>query len=840
MARILNTKTQDIKSAIQLEGRPWANTIRNESDGIQLEWDSDDSVWQVPVSEQRTFSAGSIDIKAGRAIWIESIIISSDQAGFIEGFFRYNDGADWVGTEDVNVGGATDGTIRIATNGSPVTLNVNRLYSEFFNITITRFVPSPVHPSVTVGVEDFYVRPTPIEPNLAVTVLGMEITNDLNFGAAKRLGFAGDSLSWSLIGDYRTQDLGYNLTGSNDNFPPNFGNNLAAFRLVNALREGGEDIRLVNKGFGGSTLLKEQWYMLKTGAYTYPWNIFILQAGANDSSNVQTPLYQLTFKNRMRDFCSRRLEDGHTYQDAGVSKPYPMVFCTAPSLDDKSKGLNSRNNLDVRVPIDGESYDTEFSTTTGSGDTAIDFTTKTNRYYKVSGDNDIVLELSGGVDGEFYRVDFWDDSRIYTGTTGASYSFVHTLDSYNGTIASSGIVSIDAMTSIFFKAENNSNGVLEYKEVDRVKLVGRSMSDGDVLFDPVSPDTSLRQSHFIASRNTANSGRTKITAPAMNNISQRDTIGTVGIFAGYVRLNLANNTITSDDLPASSSIDTNDVWVRLYDMEDSAAGSTESWEDSNGFYKVIGYEETGGDLDSIDILFDARDGNGRDFSGTYTTNSGGVEIIKTRDYTPMFETGDVNASASNCFYFEAGDVSVGEYTYRWQLQNGATTFNLLRGKGIVFSCYQQGKTIFMNEIVSGDIVNTGDVKGAANATAFYADANEVGKTRMGIVNSNISSVVDEYSANDNVHLIDLNDYTDIKDVSETTGKRLYYNSTTEVNGSAYTWKVGDLIEDPTFKRVGDTGTNECVVGNRIHRSPKGHELMFDNMNSVVSNITIPS
>ena len=279
-------------------------------------------------------------------------------------------------------------------------------------------------------------------------------------------------------------------------------------------------------------------------------------------------------------------------------------------------------------------------------------------------------------------------------------------------------------------------------------------------------------------------------------------------------------------------------------MTDSAASNTLSWADVNGFYRVVSFVVTDGIITSINIKFDARDGAGRDFSGTYTGGSGTVEVIKSRSYVAMFE-GNESSDASNCSFFANGDNEVGDYIYRVQLKaSTGSTFDLTEGKGIALSCYQQGNVIFLNEIVSGDIVNTGVVYGASSLDNYYAATNEYGKTRTQIVNTNIETVCTEY-VNDNVYLIELNDASDIEGVSESGAGRLRY-LTTAAKGLDPTptteilWKVGDLIEDPVFKRVGDSGTNECIVGSRVHRSPKGHELMYLRMWDVVKDIDIPS
>lgn len=824
MARFLPVISDDIKNIITLEGRPVRLRVDTRGSGIPLVWDATGSDWIFPEGTSR--SAGSIGGSAGRAIYIESITVTCDQSGLIEGFFSRNENAPWLGGSDPNVGGAIDDayTVVVGEGGGGQSIPIGVLYGEFFWFTAV-------------------YRPTRkqslalIDPNISITIKGYEITNDFNFRAQKRLLFAGDSLSWSLVGDWRTQDQFGNLLFSKENssqypFPTNFGDTLAAFRLVKRVREEmGEDIRLVNKGFGGSKLIQEQWYSLKNQLYTLPWNIFILEAGANDAGEVQTPLFQLTFKERMRDFVRQRNEDGKSQ--------YPMVFCNAPSLDDRSGGLNSRNNLDVRVPVNSETYDAEFDSGT---DTAISFSTKTNRYYKVSGDGTNPMSLSNGVEGEVYRVDFWDDTTLLTGTTPATYPYVQTLEALDGAPPSNGQIKIDAGTVIYFHCVSNGQPTptLEYHELERVRLIGRVMASGDTLFDPVSPID--RVSHFITSVNTL--GRTEILGPAINNLAQTATIDTIGRQQGYVTLNLSSSNITEDDWPTAGQIDTNDVWVRVSGMTDSAASNTLSWADVNGFYRVVSFVVAGGIITSIDIKFDSRDGAGRDFSGTYTGGSGTVEVIKSRSYVAMFE-GNESSDTSNCSFFANGDNEVGDYIYRVQLKESTgSTFDLTEGKGIALSCYQQGNVIFLNEIVSGDIVNTGVVYGASSLDNYYDSTNEYGKTRTQIVNTNIETVCTEY-VDDNVYLIELNDASDIESVSESGAGRLRYLTTTAKGldptpTTEILWKVGDLIEDPVFKRVGNSGTNECIVGSRVHRSPRGHELMYLRMWDVVETIKIPN
>lgn len=821
--RFLPTTSDSVKEIIILEGRPVRLVKDTRGKGSALNWSASNLDWTFP--EGTSQQAGTIDSSPGRAIYIQSITVTCDQPGLVEGFLARNTNAPWLGGNDPNVGGAIDNafSIVIGEGGGGQTIPVEVLYGEFFWLNAT-YRPMRKGPTASyTGNSGLEL----VDPNIAITVTGYEITNDFNFRARKRLLFAGDSLSWSLVGDWRTHDQINNLSLSREAggpypFPPNFGDTLASFRLIKKMRSSGQDIRLINKGFGGSKLHQEQWYALKNQLYTLPWNIFILQAGANDAGEVQTPLLQLTFKERMRDFVKQRNDDGRS--------KYPMVFCNCPSLDDKSSGLNSRNNLDVRVPIDGESYDYEFN----SGDnTTIDFSQKSEKYYfKVSGNGSNTMTLSGGTQFEVYRVDFWDDTELFTGTANATYSYVKLIDANP---PSNGKITINAGTVIFFECVNNDVNKLEYHEIERCNLIGKSIPSDQSFFDPGSP--SNRISHFITSVNTT---RTMITG-ATNSLSQKATISSVSLSPGEVELNLTNSEISNIDWPSAAQINTNDVWVRVSGMSQSVGSATYSWGSVNGFYRVTNYVGTS-NVTSINIPFDARDGDGRDFSGTYVNESGTVEVIKSRSYIAMFE-GNQNSTQSNCSYFQNGTYSVDDYDFVIKLKpTTGTSFDLIQGKGIAFSYYQQGNLIFMNEIVSGDIVNSGVIYGTSSVANFYSSSNEYGKTRTQIVNTNIASVCAEYT-NDNVHLIQLNDASDIMGVSETDGGRLQYLKTSikSLNKSTETkWQIGDLIDDPAFKKVGDSGINECVVGSRVHRSPRGHELMYERMWSVVQNINIPN
>jgi len=275
-----------------------------------------------------------------------------------------------------------------------------------------------------------------------------------------------------------------------------------------------------------------------------------------------------------------------------------------------------------------------------------------------------------------------------------------------------------------------------------------------------------------------------------------------------------------------------------------------SWNEFNGFYRVVGYTASGDNITEITVAFDSRNAGAsgsppyyRDFRGNRISSYGTIEILKLRDVVVEFE-GTASSTESNCARFvnDTASIDGGNYSCVTQLKSGST-FNLTSGKGIAFSLYQQGNVIYMNEVSSGDITNAGYLLGSDSYDNFYSQS-EIGASRAEIVNNMITTVVDDYGSDNCVYLVDLNDSSDIIGVTKTSAGRLKYGSTTAAllnpEGTAVRYKVSDLIEDPVFKRVGDTGNSECIVGERLHRSPKGHELLFNRLWAKIQTITIPS
>ena len=817
MARIVPIKNDDLRSLIALEGRPVNLSVALEGDGTALENDPPTSP---PVYDD--IVTGVIDIDVGRAMMVNSITITSNAKGRVTGVIAQNAIGDWIGLSNQD-----EFSLAVSDGGSS-TLNFDGLVLGSGSRVSLTFTPYP-----ETGQTD---------PDIGMHINGIEFTADFNFNANKKLLYCGDSISWSLIGNWKTQDMGYNYSGNrkegSNPYPSYFGDELAAFRLVNALRSqtNPESIRLVNKGFGGSKLATDQWFASRSGMYTIDWNMMVMQAGVNDATDVQTPLRQLTMGQRIQDMVEKRNEDGRA--------EYPMVFCTPPSVDDKYDGTGARVCLDQRVPISSESYTGSFDSTTG---TEISFgaTPSGDRWYEVKGDGSNDLEMKGGVADEVYRLDFVTENDLLTGVAAGSNTkaFIRTLESQQNVddspIASAGIVTIPEKTTLFIRCVTPDE---EYEEVDRVSLIGKALAADAQYFD--ASESTI--DHFITGVNTS---ATEILAPTITGVSDSVPIVNAIPSRNITQFSLgAASDLPFTNLPPASVIDESDVWVRVTGMQDTAGAGEISWADVNGFYKVVDYTLSGNGqrITNIQVILDTRDSANRKFNGNYdTVTKGTLELFSSRPYLVEFEGSSANTlEANNYSYFAHGDNTVGDYKVKVQLSGGeGTQFNLVAGKGIVFSVYQQGNVIYMNEVVSGDITNAGKIVGSDTLDNFFSQT-ETGLTRLKTVRKVITDTVNAYDSSANVHLVDLYDVDDLKTTTETTAGRLIYGSDNykadTSGGASSKLMVNDLIEDPIFKATGDSGVNERVMGKRLHRSPKGHEEIYNRLYSVISSITIPN
>ena len=770
---------------------------------------------------------GSIDIAPGRAVMTSSITFSSNAKGRISGVIAQNAIGDWIGLSNQD-----EFSLAVDSNGT-TTLNFDGMILGPGSRVSLTFTP--------------YAETGQLKPDLGVHINGIEFTADFNFDAKKKMLYCGDSISWSLVGNWKPQDMGYNYTGnrkeSSNPYPDYFGDELASFRLVNALRAKAspESIRLVNKGFGGSKLATDQWFATRSGMYTFPWNIMVMQAGINDAADVQTPLRQLTMGQRIQDMVTMRNNNGR--------KKYPMVFCTPPIADDKYDGEDARVCLDQRVPIASESYTASFDSTSVS---VIDFGTPSgDRWFEIKGDGSNNLEMQGGVADEVYRLDFITENNLLTGVAGTNTkAFIRTFESQqnltDSPIINTGILSIPENTTLFIRCVTPDE---EYEEVDRCKLIGSALASNATTFD--ASDSTI--DHFITSVNTT---ATEILGPVIAGASESATITNIFPSKNITQFNISLSPgILPTNLPPANVVDESDVWIRVTGLTDTASVGQTSWAEVNGFYKVINYTLSGNKINSFQVMLDTRDSANRKFNGTWNS-TGTLEVFNTRPYLAQFEGTAGNTLAGNNYsYFAHGDNTVGDYKVKVQLADSSQPFNLTydstsgKVKAICFSVYQQGNVIFMNEVVSGEITPAGKVLGASSVANFWStnqSTNEIGLTRLKTVRKVITDTVNAYDDTDNVYLVDLYDIADLKSTTETTAGRLIYGEDNYKGDTSAASQsvllINDPIEDPVFKATGNSGVNERVMGKRLHRSPKGHELIFNRLNSVIgaTNFEIPN
>lgn len=819
MARILPTiSLNELKAVLALEGRPFKTSQKQFSNG---------STDAYPFAN---IGGGDIVIDPGRAMFIESITVGSTEKGMLFGQMRSSTVASWIGD-------TLDDDFYVATNGAPVSIPINAIVREQFTISL-RFTPFDSGSG------------TAAAPDLSLKVNGIEFTNDLNFDASKVLMYGGDSISWSLIGDWRPHDQFDNLIGfsdANTNFPSNHGDKLASFRLVNQLRQDGESIRLVNKGFGGSRLLKDQSFALRSGLYDNRWNCFVMQAGVNDAQEPMTPLRQLTVQDRIGEFVTRRNNNGRS--------KYPLVFCTTPSLDDRDSLTSSRNVMDVKAAA---SYDETASTTTADADAVLNLSAATNYTCSVSGDGTETITVTGGTEGAVYRIDFLTATTLSIEDNAHVTAYIRPLDvgipgrliADNGYDSGNGTLDIPANTVMYLQVTDATD--LHYEEIERSTLITTSVSGAT--FDAGSTEVSNMENHFVCTHSSA----TKITGPDLSTMKQSSDVTAGSRARDYIQFNLdtgSTNPVKATNWPDSSSIDKSDVWVKVSGVSGTGVGI--DWPSINGFYKVINYSTVSNNdsrVTQLDLLCDARQGVNREFgAGGLDVTSATVEHLDFRTYIAEFE-GTSSSSVGSSAYFEDNTadatgnlIDSNNYQVRVNLKT-ASTFELSAGKGIAFGLYQEGNTIYMNEINSGDIVNTGSVTGALTYDAFYSQSEDGAMTRLFTINQNITTKVNTYSETaDRVHLCNLYDASDMRNTTVSTGGRVKYgaSSTFSVYNSGFAsrnLRVGDVLEDTAFKKSGDTGSNESTAGSRLHRSPYGHELLYNRLYTTIgaSSFTIPS
>jgi lysophospholipase L1-like esterase len=254
--------------ARKLSISPNRNDVSILKEGRSYVWSSNYVTFPKPaLAENTAYTFSGDTIRPGRAIIVESIIVSCDQPGMVQVFFNdETDGSYGAGNPLYNTYtvafGPNGGNISIPINGKMIVRENTSLYASYRGVGTT------------------------LRPWFAWTVVGVEVTNDFNYSADKTIMIAGDSTTWQSM-------------GSDPNGLLYLGDSLYSFRLKNRLLEDGKSVRLVNKGYGGSKS-KDTNYFLKIGHYDIKYDLLLVGIGMNDADSSGPT--QTAFKEYQKDW----------------------------------------------------------------------------------------------------------------------------------------------------------------------------------------------------------------------------------------------------------------------------------------------------------------------------------------------------------------------------------------------------------------------------------------------------------------------------------------------------------------------------------------------------------
>lgn len=837
MGRSFNVKAGTVNDRNKRLIRPI--NLNLTQDGINSQWKAarDDSGGSSGLGSfsLRSDALGSFRVGMGRMIHLKEVLLSSLHAGHWTGFIRHDGNSLWLGKNNTDIEGAFS---IFAPEGGDVHWTIDREFGESFTLIV--------------NFEPLYNDSCP----LSAMISGDELTNDREIHRTKRLEIVADSLGHSLLGDFRFSDLEGNQLHSladlsKGQYPENNGWGLWAFKVQAKLLEAGEDMGLAVRAFGGSDYLTRQWFALMSGFYDSDWNIMLLSCGVNDAAQLLTPSVQLTLADRIDAHIIRRNQRGR--------KAQPMVFGTPYSVEDLAEGFGSRCCMDVRPPLSGEAgYGS--AVFLANSTTVIDLS-QTNASYMaqvtVSSGSAQDQSLTGGTQGRVYRIDF--EQRTDLIVSGSGVAVVQTLETYlgrQGIIATT--VRFEAGETIFVECVKENE---LYREVHRSKKAGTPHPVGSIL-DTVSPLQAERVTHFIA-ENPVGDTRTRLDGIATANVIQsaaitaiepRNTAGraTTNVTvnsdagAGSVIISFSGN----GGVPSRDDIEQSDVFCRIKDIATDPAVvpdpvAVRTWDQANRPHKILTYNESvENEMTIIEIDFDARAGLGANFSEEARQDGTGVlEVCNVRDLVIEIE-GQQGATANNCHYLEHDhewtDPATG-YKVVTVLRDKAS-FDLIEGQAIVFGFFQEGTTIYMNEITSGKITNTANLTGAADFATFFSNAHEgSGKTRVNIVREIVSAVAGNQSGEyhggvaNNVYLANLHDSSDLAKTNQTAGGLVSFQTSDSLEGARF--HVGLAVYNPEYKRTADNGgSSEINAGERLHQSPYGHTKIAERFWAVVQNI----
>jgi lysophospholipase L1-like esterase len=127
--------------------------------------------------------------------------------------------------------------------------------------------PRPLVLTEYSNIAAYYVRDTTTAVGAQINVHGVELTNDLNFAARRKIAVVADSLGWQSVGPYVS------------------GRVLWPFRLLDALRSEGRSVRLINKSFGAASA-PEMASLTRVGYLDFDFDMLVISQGMNDASSA--------------------------------------------------------------------------------------------------------------------------------------------------------------------------------------------------------------------------------------------------------------------------------------------------------------------------------------------------------------------------------------------------------------------------------------------------------------------------------------------------------------------------------------------------------------------------
>lgn len=152
-----------------------------------------------------------------------------------------------------------------------------------------------------------YIRDTTTPVGAQMCIQGVDLTSDFNYTASKKIAVLGDSVTWTSGGSG---------TAGESYWP---------FLVTSAFKQKGDSVRLINKGFGGSTST-EIGVMARNRYMDFDYDLLFVSVGMNDSA--LGGITEADFKTSLRK----------VIQVAKARNPLcKIILCGASSTDDPNR-----------------------------------------------------------------------------------------------------------------------------------------------------------------------------------------------------------------------------------------------------------------------------------------------------------------------------------------------------------------------------------------------------------------------------------------------------------------------------------------------------------------------